>query len=258
MIKQRVIITACIVLIFIIPSKRALAWGKVGHQMVAEVAFNYLDAATRAKVLAALKTYTIEQAATWMDDMRSNTAFDYQKPWHFVNIDKGKSYVQTKNDCAYQLNRVIVALQHKSTLPADTIQRDLLILFHLMGDMHQPLHVGYGSDRGGNDDAVVFPGETKDELHKVWDSDIIYNKHIAPADCIKVNSAYTPAQVAVIQNVNVITWLNQSRAYLPNAYNFTGKTITQPYIDANALIIEKQIGIAGLRLAGVLKAIFHA
>ena len=226
--------------------------------MVAEVAFNYLDATTRAKVVSALKNFTIEQAATWMDDMRTNPQLAYLKSWHFVNIDKGSTYKPTGSDAAFQLNRVINALMHKSKLPADTIQRDLLVLFHLMGDLHQPLHVGYGSDRGGNTVSITAPGvTTPDNLHHLWDDDIIYNKHITTADCIKANSAYTPVQIAAIQKVNVMAWLAQSRAYLTtNVYTFSGTAIPQSYIDQNATVVEKQIGIAGLRLAGVLKAAF--
>jgi hypothetical protein len=238
-------------------TNKSYAWGKAGHQMVAEVAFNYLDAATKAKVLKALNSYNIEQAATWMDDQRGNTSLAYMKSWHFVNIDKGAAYKTTGSDAAFQLNRVITALMHRSTLPADTVQRDLLILFHLMGDLHQPLHVGYGADLGGNKTAVAFPGNPKNNLHHVWDGDIIYNKHIALADCIKANKAYTPAQIAAIQKVDVMAWLTQSRAYLAtNVYTFQNKTITQAYADTNAAIVEKQIGIAGLRLAGILKAAF--
>jgi hypothetical protein len=250
-------IAALVVLFTLFSSANSVfAWGKQGHQMVAEVAFNYLDATTKAKVLKALNKYNIEQAATWMDDMRGDATLAYMKSWHFVNIDKGGTYKTTGSDAAFQLNRVITALMHKSTLSADTIQRDLLILFHLMGDLHQPLHVGYGVDLGGNKVTVSFPGTPQDNLHHVWDGDIIYNKHIALADCIKANSGYTPAQIAVIQKVDVMAWLGQSRAYLTNVYAFQNGTITQAYIDQNAPIVEKQIGIAGLRLAGVLKAAF--
>lgn len=233
------------------------AWGKKGHQMVAEVAFNYLDAATKARILIALKGYNIEQAATWMDDMRDNPALQYLKSWHFVNIDKGAAYKSTGSDAVFELDRVIKALMHRSALPADTVQRDLLILFHLVGDLHQPLHVGYGSDLGGNKIQVTYGKNTTDNLHSVWDGDIIYTKKISLADCIRMNSIYTPAQIADIQKIDVMQWMEGSRAYLAtNVYNFQRFTITPAYADQNAPVIEKQIGIAGLRLAAVLKAAF--
>ncbi|MBW4891622.1 S1/P1 nuclease [Mucilaginibacter sp. HMF5004] len=255
--KRSITIAFLLVISLTASINNVFAWGKAGHQMVAEVAFNYLDAATKAKILQALNSYNIEQAATWMDDVRGDASLGYMKSWHFVNIDKGAVYKTHGSDAAFQLNRVITALMHKATLTADTVKRDLLILFHLMGDLHQPLHVGYGTDLGGNKATVSFLGKPNNNLHHVWDGDIIYNKKIKLADCIKANSTYTPAQIAAIQKVDVMAWLTQSRAYLnTNVYTFQNATISQAYIDHNAPVIEKQIGIAGLRLAGILKAAF--
>ncbi|WP_295650421.1 S1/P1 nuclease [uncultured Mucilaginibacter sp.] len=262
--KKRIIALSLAVITLFGSTESLFAWGKQGHQMVAEVTFSYLDAATKTKVLAALKNYTIEQAATWMDDMRTNPQLQYLKSWHFVNMDKGKPYAPTTTDAVYQLNKAITALTlHRATLPPDTVQRDLFILFHLMGDLHQPLHVGYGSDYGGNKISVSAPGNTQDNLHHVWDDDVIANEKITPAMCIQMNKAYTPAQIKAIDQVNVMTWLGQSRAYLTtNIYSFSGgtvgqgSTITQAYLDQAAPVVEKQIGIAGLRLAAVLTAAF--
>ena len=41
-------------------------------------------------------------------------------------------------------------------------------LVHLVGDLHQPLHVGNGKDRGGNDIKVKWFGDDTN-LHEVWD-----------------------------------------------------------------------------------------
>jgi hypothetical protein len=47
-------------------------------------------------------------------------------------------------------------------------------LIHFVGDVHQPLHVGWTSDRGGNTIKCTFFGRST-ELHAVWDSGIIYH-----------------------------------------------------------------------------------
>ena len=54
---------------------------------------------------------------------------------------------------------------------------DLLELFHLIGDLHQPLHVGFGEDKGGNTFEVQF-NDKGSNLHKVWDSEIIEYKNL--------------------------------------------------------------------------------
>ncbi|KAL6077439.1 hypothetical protein QOT17_002314 [Balamuthia mandrillaris] len=45
----------------------------------------------------------------------------------------------------------------------------LSFLTHYVGDIHQPLHVGYAKDKGGNLHRVHFFGRSSD-LHTVWDS----------------------------------------------------------------------------------------
>ena len=48
----------------------------------------------------------------------------------------------------------------------------LKLLVHLIGDLHQPLHVGIAEDRGGNDIKVTWHYK-KSNLHRVWDSEMI-------------------------------------------------------------------------------------
>jgi len=55
--------------------------------------------------------------------------------------------------------------------PASTAQRQATGL-HLIGDLHQPMHVGGGGDQGGNFCKVTWHGRATN-LHRVWDSDMI-------------------------------------------------------------------------------------
>jgi hypothetical protein len=48
----------------------------------------------------------------------------------------------------------------------------LSFLVHFVGDSHQPLHVSYGSDRGGNEVKADFFG-SQTNLHSVWDDSFI-------------------------------------------------------------------------------------
>ncbi len=149
----------------------AHAWGKKGHALVAEIAFSLLDADTKKAVLSHLAPMTIEDASDfWMDEnKRRPPGYDYMKSWHYVNIDKGHQYRPTDQpNVVNALTRATDELQHKSKLSEPQIKMDLLIVFHLTGDLHQPLHVGYGNDRGGNDVHVSYLGHTSN-LHKVWD-----------------------------------------------------------------------------------------
>lgn len=96
-----------------------------------------------------LGSTSFEDAFVWMDEMRSNPTYDFMKPWHHINIEKGNSYVATNGEnIADRLIITIDELKHKQTLCDAQIKTELLLLFHLMGDLHQPLHVGYGAYRG--------------------------------------------------------------------------------------------------------------
>ena len=54
----------------------------------------------------------------------------------------------------------------------------LAFLVHLVGDIHQPLHVGKNRDLGGNKITVLFFSE-KANIHSVWDSRIIEHENLS-------------------------------------------------------------------------------
>jgi hypothetical protein len=235
------------------------AWSAKGHQLVAEVAFHFLDDSTREKVKGYLGKLSIEEAATWMDDMRSNDFYNYMKPWHYINIEKGASYTPQANDrnILIILNSAIVELEHKETLKNKTIREDLYILFHLVGDLHQPLHVGYGADRGGNDTYVGFMSKSNSiNLHSIWDDVIINTRNISLKDCLARYDNLSREQVDEIQQLQPLQWLNESRALLDDVYDYHDNLVSKEYVDKNTIVIEDQILKAGLRLAAVLKAVF--
>jgi S1/P1 Nuclease len=235
----------------------SFGWGHEGHRIVADIAQSHMNKNIIDSVNKYLGTMTFEQASNWMDDIRSNHSFDFMKPWHYINIEKGQTYnpgTEDKN-CITELLRVMKELNNRSLLSYEQTSTDIKILFHLIGDIHQPLHVGYGTDRGGNSIEVEFIN-TKSNLHKVWDTEIIQNQSISTNVCINANSKLTNAEIEEIKKIDVIGWMNESRAFLDNVYDFKNGIIDNNYIDKNAVIIEKQLFNSGIRLAAVLNKIF--
>ena len=175
--------------IFLLPF-RLLAWGHTGHQLVAELAMHQLSDATRVKVERILNGMTPAQAGSWMDEVRSDAQYKYTAPWHFVNIDAGQSYKPAPGgDIITALNKAYTELQHIEDLTQEQVKFDVLVLFHLCGDLMQPLHVGYGSDKGGNTYQVHYNGKGTN-LHSVWDSRIIESQGITldQVDNVKMRS----------------------------------------------------------------------
>lgn len=236
------------------------AWGKKGHGIVAEIAFALLDSNTKQTVRKYLGTTTIEEASTWMDEIKSDHQYDYMKAWHYVNIEKGNQYVETKEgNIINALNNAIDTLEHKDKLGLsnEQIKRSLMIVFHLTGDLHMPLHVGYGSDKGGNDIQVKFKSDNTN-LHRVWDTQIIESENITANDCLLLYSKFDANEIAGIKQINIENWINEPRSLLDKVYNFQDGTIDQAYIDKNKPIIEQQLLIAGIRLAAVLQHVFNS
>jgi hypothetical protein len=92
-------------------------------------------------------------------------------------------------------------------------------------------------------------------LHSLWDSGIIEYKKISLSDCISIIK-YSKNEIRALQDINVVNWATDSRAYLPQVYKTGGNKINDDYVDACVPIIENQILKAGIRLAGVLNEVF--
>jgi len=86
------------------------------------------------------------QAASWADDIRSNDKQQHRALWHYINWpfkpDKQPAIVQTREPepvnilTAMVENQRIVATENNAERKAIA----LAWLFHLIGDIHQPLH----------------------------------------------------------------------------------------------------------------------
>jgi hypothetical protein len=243
------------ILIFILCINNANAWGSKGHKIVVEVAKKYLDKAIIDSVNYYLNGMSWEDASVWMDEMRSDKSYDYMKPWHYVNVEKDKTYVESKDNVISELQIVIAQLKNKESRDKEKINLALRILFHLIGDIHQPLHCGYADDKGGNTIDVIF-NTKKTNLHKVWDSDIIEKYLVSTEDCFIVLDLVMKQDVKNIKKGDPISWMNDSRAFLPQVYNITNGEIDKAYIDKNVPAIVKQLSRAGLRLAEILEETF--
>ena len=95
--------------------------------------------------------------------------------------------------------------------------RLLKSLGHWVGDIHQPLHVSFDDDRGGN--LVAIAGPCKANLHAVWDNCIIEKKiALDYADVAgRLRAEITDVERAhwiprIIDTAAVVAWANESSA----------------------------------------------
>ncbi|MFM7017778.1 S1/P1 nuclease [Flavobacterium sp.] len=250
--KKSVIILLTLFAVF--PLK-TFAWGEKGHEIVAEIAFNQLDKKTKGILLSYLDGMTIEQAATWMDDIKKDHSYDKLKPLHYVNFDKGE---EVKDICCDNiiaaLSATIKDLKHYKDFSREEVKTKICYLFHLIGDLHQPLHVGYGSDKGGNTFQVNFNSKGTN-LHGLMDYGIIENRGISLNDCMNYKN-YNQQEIDSLCKGSVLDWAKESRSHLDQIYD-TEKQINADYVERNFVLIKTQIQIAGIRLGKILKDSFQ-
>ncbi|MBL7932663.1 MAG: S1/P1 nuclease [Bacteroidia bacterium] len=234
------------------------SWGPQGHRLVMQIARSQLDQSVVETVNYYLKGTTWEEAALWMDEVQSDPKMEYMKTWHYINIPKDKTYVPSKDpDVVNKLEYCLRMIQYRTYQSPEIIAETLKILFHLIADIHQPLHCGYAEDHGGND-IRLYMIQKETNLHKVWDSELVSEKRMDMWYCAKVlvSMKITDKKRAEMEKVNVVGWLNESRALLPEVYKFTGNRLDQKYVDANIKVVEFQLVKAGFRLAAILNQYF--
>ena len=239
---------------FIGIAERSVAWGKRGHELVGKLAYYFLDEPTRQLVKKYIGNLSFEEAANWMDDERSNSYYNYMRTWHYLDIDKGMEYdkTSTERNILTILHSAIVDLKLFKTKSKKDIKRDLLLIFHLVGDLHQPLHTGYAIDKGGNT-IEITSGSVSGNLHSVWDTQILDAKNITFDSCMQIYFSLDSTEITEIKKINELKWMYQSRTFLDTVYSFKNNFLDQQYIDNSAIIIKKQLVTAGLRLASILK-----
>lgn len=235
----------------------AFGWGAAGHKIVAVFAKKALEANKGIidSVQYYLGTMSFEEASVWMDEVRSDKSYDYLKPRHYVNVERDATYVKVKEDnVVNELEVVMSILSAKGPRDKDKVAMALRELFHLIGDIHQPLHCGYAEDKGGNE-IPVFYGSS-DNLHAIWDTELIRQNEITLKSCFKLSNTLTKSEVQQIQQINVVKWMEESRELLPFVYSFEKGKLPKAYCVKAKSIIEKQLVKAGIRLAAVLFKMF--
>jgi len=244
-----------LLLLLFLSIHKSHAWSEKGHAMVAQVAFSYLDEVTKKNVLSYLDGMTIEDAANWMDNIKGDKSKDFMNAYHYANFPKGFRVADREGaNIVHVLNNTILELGAKDKLSKEEIKMKILFLFHLVGDLHQPLHVGYGNDRGGNN--VQLNYQTRGtNLHSFWDSGIISSQNITLANCLNAQ-IYSSEELKTIKAINIVSWSEESRSLLEHVYSYGNPKVQDKYVAESAKIIEKQIQKAGIRLASILQTFF--
>jgi hypothetical protein len=208
-------------LIILAPATPAFAWGDKGHRTVGHVAQLHLRESTLTHINQILRGgETLASVANWADTVKRKTFSptathpdpDTQhflrqnrnrsnRSWHFVDLPLDcPGYncqgFTTSTDIVHMINLCVSKLRG-GNVPQFTRRNALRMLVHLVGDLHQPLHVGVGfinvegangtieivrapaeirlhdfpHDVGGN--KLLITGANSSNLHSYWDGDLV-------------------------------------------------------------------------------------
>lgn len=236
----------------------ASGWGATGHRVTGEVADRYLSKKAKQRIEKILGHQSVAMVSNWMDEVRSDSLYNYMEDWHWVTIPEGMSYEQTnKNpdgDLIEAIGRMIVALKSGNLSPEKETEY-LKILIHLVGDVHMPLHVGSADDRGGNNVKVSW-FKTESNLHRVWDSDMIDDTKLSYTELAASLEQPSDGGIKALQKTTVIDWAKESSAYHRQVYNIGNGKLGYAYTYRNFHIVRKRLLQAGIRLAGILNDIY--
>jgi hypothetical protein len=235
------------------------AWGERGHHIVAQLAKNILDKSVRDSVQFYLGKMSFKESAVWMDKIKRDKTYAHMRTWHYINLEKDEKYSSEHDhpNVVNELQKAIDFLLSDEKREKNKTALQLRILFHLIGDIHQPLHCGFGSDKGGNKEDVDFMGESTN-LHAVWDTGIIQKGKIGMKVCYEFANSLSKKVKKSYCTINVESWMNESRTLLPQVYDFEKKLLDQNYLDKNSTIVKDQLVKAGIRLAYILNLAFSS
>ena len=232
------------------------------------------------KAHAILEGHSLPYVANWADEIRSAPkSYGYTFDWHYTTWqdDDQRFHAGLENKASgfllSQVNNQLAVLKSPLSSQAEKAFA-LKFVVHLLGDLHQPLHVGGGNDKGGNACRVTWHGKPTN-LHSVWDSEMIERSNLSYIELADFSSqAHTPQQTKAWQTGSIAAWAEESKilrrkiypaeVLMPNA-PVTYLTYCQENVAPEAMpklgyeysyqfdqILRDRLYQAGVRLAKVL------
>ncbi len=250
----RALHSTLLVLSFIFGPQCSWALGQTGHRITGAIAEHYLSESAKTELSILLGTESLAEASTYIDEMRSHPSEFWQKtanPYHYVTVPDGKSYqdVETpkKGDAVFALKKYTQVLKNKNASKEDKVLAVKFII-HLIADLHQPLHVGDGNDRGGNDVKVQFFWEPSN-LHRVWDSGLIDRQQLSYTEWTDwLLRTITEKEVQLWSSIEPLDWINESIQIRKHIYP-SQKKIDWDYQYQHLPTLKLRLKQAGVRIA---------
>ena len=243
------------------------AWWETGHKMVCDKAYELLTPSTIQIVDPLIKEIgSFGEACLWADWIKADERKE-TRSWHYINLPDSEQNIYKaqcpENGCLlFSLHEQIAILKDSSTSTQNK-KEALWFIGHFIGDIHQPMHIGYPHDRGGNDHLLEFADGRQTNMHSLWDGQII--EHMELIHNKNYFSEKVDQKISQFLNVfhanEIESWAQESRnlamqesvGYRDNEL----KVVTNEYMENHFDIIHERIALGAIRLSKLLNKIFQ-
>jgi hypothetical protein len=253
-------------------SGAAFSWDHEGHTAIGVMAVAQLEPAALEALQSIVKPLTkqaMAEACSWPDDLRETEEGEWSSALHYINIPRGDAVYSVERDCpkdpdntataghpprqcATEAIKYFAAAMADMQAPPQQRWQSFAWLCHLVGDLHQPLHAGFGDDRGGNNFDVVFNDEPMD-LHDFWDAALILQQAGSWQYLVGALGVFPPSQAPSGWSPAMVDdWTNEShRLVIDRLYPATAR-IDAVYAQESWGLIQSQMTLAANRLASII------
>lgn len=265
----------------------AHGWGSEGHYTICKIAQSRLTGAAADAVKQLLPEWAedLSSVCLWADQVKFR--YRWSSELHYLNTPDNLCKYQYTRDCkddngekgrcvAGAINNYtsqLLGYKSNALRAAYNLTEALMFLSHFIGDIHQPLHVGFTTDRGANEIEVRWYTR-KQNLHHVWDSNIIETAEE------RYYSSDTDGLVDAIQQNITNDWAEEVKGWetcsstkppCPDIYASEsiaaacqwaykgvseGSVLEDPYFLSRLPTVNLRLAKGGVRLAATLNRIF--
>lgn len=242
------------------------ALGHKGHQLVCEIAYQQLPTQQQQHIntllgelplsdKTAINRYlhrplnediSFAKSCTWADAIKREPEYKLMSSWHYINVTRDDQHVEP-SDCIKNCITRAIDIHQQQLVSADNKidqAKALMFLGHWLGDIHQPMHVNYKSDRGGNLTKIASNNDQCTNLHWIWDSCIIDQTNKSYTQLLALlTDELTSSDQSPWLNSNQWHWATESlaisRAPATNYCQLDNNNHCQPYDTSTPLKLKE-------------------